>query len=210
MRKTIAVILILALFLLPGCGRQAASWKEYTMNPDGTLDKLRWGMTYSQAVRTEKSMRRNNPDAWWGYQPDGAEAELKFPDGTVLGLWSGNIHLIFRRFSAEGTGAPLRLVEIRVIYSPTDAEIEDVCTRAEACLTQMEPSSGRAWRAAVTLGDRISRDAIEEAFPGLSAEAIQNKQALPLTTAAVTLIEYASIRFTASGYDQALAELLGS
>lgn len=207
MRRLLALLLIIALLLLPGCGDRTADYHRYTLNPDGTLDGLRWGMTYARAVRRVKELRRTAPDAWWGYAPPGSEAEVKLPDGTVLGFWSGNIHMVFRRFSGEGKNAPLRLAEIRVIFY--DAETEALCRAAGEQLTGMQSKRQTFLASPETLGDRMDREAVAKAWEGYTEEFIEGKCAAPLYTAAVTTVEYGHRQLTTEGYHLALAEILG-
>lgn len=207
MRRLLALLLVFALLLLPGCGKRADSPRAYTLNPDGTVDNLRWGMTYAQAARRVKQIAQEHPDAWWGYEPEGTEVTVFMPLGVFLGYWPGYVHLIFRHFTAEGKRSPLRLVEIRVSFSP-EAELEDLCSRAEAALTLMEPKSAWSWTSSDTLGDRASREAIEETYRGYTEEFIQRKCDMPLYTVSVSYAEYRHKLLTANGYYAALAEIL--
>ena len=54
MRKLLALLLILALLLLPGCSPKARKDDSpLTLNPDGTLGNLRWGMRYAEAANAD-------------------------------------------------------------------------------------------------------------------------------------------------------------
>lgn len=207
MRRLLALLLVFALLLLPGCGKRADPPRAYTLNPDGTVDNLRWGMTYAQAARRVKQIAQEHPDAWWGYEPEGTEVTVFMPQGTFLGFWTGYVHLIFRHFTAEGSRSPLRLAEIRASFSP-EAELEDLCFRAEEALTLMEPKSAWSWTSPETLGDRASREAIDEAYKGYTEEFIQRKCDTPLYTVSVSNAEYGHKLLTANGYYAVLAEIL--
>ena len=208
MRRLFSVLLMVFLLLLPGCGNRAPKDDgPLTLNPDGTVDSLRWGMTYAQAARKVRQIAQEHPDAWWGYEPEGTEVTVFMPLGVFLGYWPGYVHLIFRHFTAEGKRSPLRLVEIRVSFSP-EAELEDLCSRAEAALTLMGPKSAWSWTSPETLGDRVSRESIEEAYRGYTEEFIQRKCDMPLYTVSVSYAEYRHKLLTANGYYAALAEIL--
>ena len=101
MRRLLALLLVFALLLLPGCGKTEKT-PQYNLNPDGTVDSLRWGMTYAQAARKVKQIAQEHPDVWWGYEPEGTEVTVFMPQGTFLDYWTGYVHLIFRHFTAEG------------------------------------------------------------------------------------------------------------
>ena len=207
MRRLLALLLVFALLLLPGCGKKADPPRKYTLNPDGTVDNLRWGMTYAQAARTVKQIAREHPDAWWGYEPEGPEVTVFMPQGTLLGFWTGYVHLIFRHFTAEGSRSPLRLAEIRVSFSP-ETELEDLCSRAEEALTLMGPKSAWSWASPETLGDLASREAIEKTYRGYTEESIQRKCDTPLYTVSVSNAEHQPKLLTANGYYAVLAAIL--
>ena len=206
-RKLLALLLILALLPLPGCGKREYPPRAYTLNPDGTVDSLRWGMTYAQAARKVRQIAQEHPDAWWGYEPEGTEVTVFMPQGAILGYGTGYVRLIFRHFTAEGSRSPLRLAEIRVSFYP-EAELEDLCSRAEEALTLMEPKSAWSWTSPETLGDRVSRESIEEAYRGYTEEFIQRKCDMPLYTVSVSNAEYRHKLLTANGYYAALAAIL--
>ena len=105
MRRLLAMLLVFALLLLPGCGKTVKP-PQYNLNPDGTVDNLRWGMTYAQAARMVKQIAQEHPDAWLGDEPEGTEATVFMPQGTILGYGTGYVHLIFRHFTAEGKRSP--------------------------------------------------------------------------------------------------------
>ncbi len=207
MRRLLALLLVFALVLLPGCRRRALPKPEYTLNPDGTVDSLRWGMTYAQAARTVKQIAQEHPDAWLGDEPEGTKATVFMPQGTILGYGTGYVHLIFRHFTAEGKRSPLRLAEIRVSFYP-EAELEDLCFRAEEALTLMEPKSAWSWTSPETLGDRASREAIEKTYRGYTEESVQRKCDTPLYTVPVSYAEYRHKLLTANRYYAAFTVIL--
>ena len=54
MRRMFSVLLMILLLLLPGCGNRAPKDDgPLTMNPDGTLGNLRWGMRYAEAASAD-------------------------------------------------------------------------------------------------------------------------------------------------------------
>lgn len=205
MRRLLALLLVFALLLLPGCSKTEET-PQYNLNPDGTVDNLRWGMTYAQAARTVKQIAQEHPDAWWGYEPEGTEVTVFMPLGAFLGYWPGYVHLIFRHFTAEGKRSPLRLAEIRVSFSP-EAELEDLCSRAEEALTLMEPKSAWSWASPETLGDRASREAIGKTYRGYTEESVQRKCDTPLYTVSVSNADGHKL-LTANGYYAVLAAIL--
>lgn len=205
MRRLLALLLVFALLLLPGCSKTEET-PQYNLNPDGTVDNLRWGMTYAQAARTVKQIAQEHPDAWWGYEPEGTEVTVFMPLGAFLGYWPGYVHLIFCHFTAEGKRSPLRLAEIRVSFSP-EAELEDLCSRAEEALTLMEPKSAWSWASPETLGDRASREAIEKTYRGYTEESVQRKCDTPLYTVSVSNADGHKL-LTANGYYAVLAAIL--
>ena len=139
-----------------------------------------------------------------GDEPEGTEATVFMPQGTILGYGTGYVHLIFRHFTAEGKRSPLRLAEIRVSFYP-EAELEDLCFRAGEALTLMEPKSAWSWASPETLGDRASREAIEKTYRGYTEESVQRKCDTPLYTVPVSYAEYRHKLLTANGYYAVLA-----
>ena len=86
MRRLLVLLLVLALVLLPGCGRRVQPTPEYSLNPDGSPDRLRWGMTYTQAARLVKQIAQDHPDARWGwYEPTRTELTVGLQNGHFLG-----------------------------------------------------------------------------------------------------------------------------
>ena len=205
MRRLLALLLVFALLLLPGCSKTEET-PQYNLNPDGTVDNLPWGMTYVQAARTVKQIAQEHPDVWWGYEPEGTEVTVFMPQGTFLDYWTGYVHLVFRHFTAEGKRSPLRLTEIRVSFYP-ETELEDLCSRAEEALTLMEPKSAWSWASPETLGDRASREAIEKTYRGYTEESVQSKCDTPLYTVSVSNADGHKL-LTANGYYAVLAAIL--
>ena len=207
MRKSVVFLLVLALVLLPGCGRKAPSTPEYTLNPDGTIDRLRWGMTYAQAGRVVKSIREQHPDILWGDEPAVTELTVLLPVGVVQGRWAYIIQLTFRHLWQEGKRSPLRLVEIQMTFSP-ETELSALRAWAAEALSGMEQKT--EWRLASpeTLGDRVSREVLLEVYHGYSDEYLSRLPEEPLYSAAVTATEYQHTRLTTEGRGAALAEAL--
>ena len=184
---------------------------EYTLNPDGTVDKLRWGMTYTQAARVLKQIAQDHPDARWGwYEPTGTEVTVHLRNGHFLGSYSNALELHFRRFSAEGAGSHLRLADIRIVTGPFDGvEPEVMAARAEEALTGLEPLKDWAWASPETLGERVGREALEALWPGYLEEFIQRRYDSPPVTADLTMGQYQYKTLVFDGYCAALAEVLG-
>lgn len=210
MRRLLALLLVFALVLLPGCRHRALPTPEYTLNPDGTVDRLRWGMTYTQAARVVKQIAQDHPDARWGwYEPTGTELTVRLPDGRFLGTYTCAFELHFRRFSAEGKGSHLRLADIRIVMGPYDGvELEDMAARAETALTGLEPVKDCAWASPETLGQRVGREALEALWPGYLEGFIQRRYDSPLVAADLTMGQYQWKTIVFDGYYAALAEVL--
>lgn len=210
MRRLLALLLVLALVLLPGCGRRAQPTPEYSLNPDGSPVRLRWGMTYTQAARVVKQIAQDHPDARWGwYEPTGTELTVGFPSGHFLGTYTSVFELHFRRFSAEGRGSHLRLADIRIVVGPYDGvELEELAARAEAVLTGLRPVKDFSWASPETLGQQVGREAVEALWPGYMEGFIQRRYDSPLVTASVTMGNYQYKTLAIDGYYAALAEVL--
>ena len=212
MKKRIIIVgVLLVLVIISGCGRRVVPTPEYTLNPDGTVDKLSWGMTYTQAARVVKQIAQEHPDARWGwFEPSGTELTVRLPDGHFLGTYTSVFELHFRRFSAEGKGSHLRLAEIRVGVSPTaNVELEELAVRAEAALTGLEPAEECSWASSETLGERVGQEALEALWTGYQEDSIQHRYDSPLITAYVTLDENQYKYLVLDGYYAALANVLG-
>lgn len=207
MRKSILFLLLLALILLPGCGGKPKA-PEYSLNRDGTLGRLRWGMTYAQAARVVKSIREEHPDILWGVEPEVSELTVRLPTGCVQGRWSDNIHLLFRHFWQEGKRSPLRLAEIRVVFSP-GTELSELRSWAAETLSGMERKTEWRLTSPETLGDRVSREVLAEVYHGCSEDFLDRLLSESLYTATVTSIEYQYKRLTTDGREAVLAQVLG-
>ncbi|MBR5701275.1 MAG: hypothetical protein IKX47_02315 [Oscillospiraceae bacterium] len=213
MKKNIPILLLCLVlsFALMGCGRGEKQTIRYTLNPDGTLNKLQWGMTFAQAAQAEKSIAKDNYQTQTQLEQGkdaGEELTILLPQGQLLDLGTSTVQLRFCRIAEEGEGAPLRLTDIRVLFGP-GVEREDLSDRVEGALTAMEAAGYSSWAAAAILGDRIRRAALEKARPDWSEEIIQRKLESPLYTASVGIAEYEHVHLSTRGYYQALGEVLG-
>lgn len=211
MRRLFSVLLMVFLLLLHGCGKTEET-PQYNLNPDGTIGDLRWGMTFTQAARAEKGIAHIYPGAaFLGSQPtDKSTLRIRLPDGEFLGT---NIPVIvelyFQRISKERNQTPpLRLTEIR-IFIVSITEKVDLTDWAGACLTRMEPvtepAAISAWASAETLGDRVPRDILQEAFRYNTEAYIDSLCGKALYTASTDT----ATRLFTGGYYQALAAALG-
>ena len=212
MKKKILILLLCLVFpiALMGCGSGDRKISQYTLNPDGTLNKLQWGMTFAQAARVEKRITEDNVQTTLALEQGkdaGEELTFLLPQGQLLGLGTSTVQLCFCRIAEEGEGAPLRLTDIRVLVGP-GVEREDLSARVEGALTAMEAAGYSSWAAAATLGDRIRREALEKAWPDWSEEIIQRKLESPPYTASVGIDEYEHVHLSTRGYYQALGEVL--
>ena len=106
MRKCIVFLLVLALVLvcLPSCGKKAPMDEgPLSINPDGTLGLLRWGMTREEAAKADRRIVFDaSEDGGW------SSCEVEF-----LGRqWT--LRLDFVPFSEEGEEGPRRLCLLRL------------------------------------------------------------------------------------------------
>ena len=208
MKRFVLFALCTALLLsLMGCGSRETVTR-YTLNPDGSLNKLRWGMTFAQAAKAEKGIAKDN-DQTQAALEHGRDGEntlwISLPPGEFLENWAEQVRLRFSRFPSEGESAPLRLVEIQVLMGP-EADKAALVSRAEAALTALTPSGHGSFASSETLGDRIGKEALSAAYPEWSAVTVKSMRELPLVNAAVSDAEYDHKCFSSSGYCLALAE----
>lgn len=206
MRKAVAFLLILALLLLPGCSKTEET-PRYTLNPDGTIGDLCWGMTFTEAARAEKSIAHIYPGAaFLGSQPtDKSSLRIRLPNGEFLGTGAHVVELSFQRISKERKETPpLRLTEIRILVIRKTEET-GLADWAGACLTLMEPTAINTWTSVGTLGDRVPRDVLQEAFRDNTEAYIDSLCGVALYTASAS-----STRLFTNGYYQALAVALES
>ena len=211
MRRLFSILLMVFLLLLPGCSKTEET-PHYTLNPDGTIGDLRWGMTFTEAARAEKGIADIYPGAaFLGLQPtDKSILPIHLPKGEFLGIDTPVIvELYFQRISKERNQTPpLRLTEIR-IFIVSITEKVDLTDWAGACLTRMEPATEQtainAWTSAETLGDRVPRDILQKAFRYNTEAFIDSLCGKALYTASADT----ATRLFTGGYYQALAAALG-
>ncbi len=192
MRRCV-VFLLIFLLLLPGCaGRQAAALEP---NRDGTLGKLRWGMTPEEAAKADSRVRFSPKAAEDGSVPEDREfvtEEVRFLDHTAA------LKLFFHRYRQEGENAPLRLYQITLWFrcGEGDPDCTLLLTQAlgEKNLREVYdaprwdrdgnfrfhrarelPEIEQGWRSEETLSDRVSWEAVEAAYPTLTEEQLAER-----------------------------------
>ena len=211
MRKCIVFLLVLALVLvLPGCGKKApADEGPLSINPDGTLGLLRWGMTREEAAKADRRIVFTT-------EPGRADSVC---DVEFLGHQTG-LALFFAQFPQEGDYAPDRLVLIRAFLFLEKGE-PDYIPIVGAYFTQGEEElsyGSGGWSSAETLEDRIPMEKLEEFYPdgvenGLTAQPLWQAAAasskgpadaggIPARTGDREFI------YNAVGYLQVIAEIL--
>ena len=98
MKKKILILLLCLVFpvALMGCGSGDRKISQYTLNPDGTLNKLQWGMTIPQAARVEKRITEDNVQTTLALEQGkdaGEELTILLPQGQLLGLGTSTVQL---------------------------------------------------------------------------------------------------------------------
>lgn len=191
MRKSVVFLLILALALawLPGCGKKATMDEgSLTINPDGTLGLLRWGMTREEAAKADRRIVFDaSEDGGW------SSCEVEF-----LGRqWT--LRLDFIPFSEEGEEGPRRLSMLRLF--PLEAGMgTELIEPMEAMLgprnvkvyhrNQVWQEDGSFtctssrdyadwawyWESEEAIGSRVSRKKLEKAYPEAEPERLNSLQ----------------------------------
>ena len=159
MRRTIVFLLILVLTLvwLPGCGAKTPKDEgPISINPDGTVGLLRWGMTRQEAEKADRRIV---------FAPD-PEHMVNTCNLTFLDHEAG-LSLFFRSFPEEGEDAPERLYMIRAFLRLKKGEPDYVpMVGAYFAGGREELSYGSGgWASAETLEDRIPRERLEALWP---------------------------------------------
>jgi hypothetical protein len=165
MRKRVLLLLLIAL-LLPGCGPKAPTDEgPLTLNPDGTLGNLRWGMRYAEAVKADSRIRLGVNAG-----PGTDSCTVEFLGKT----WTLNL-----TFGAPGVLSPYaqddvsRLGQIELI-PPEGESWEELVEPLEAALGPRNirvryqaplPEWAWAWQSAETLGDRLTERELAAAYP---------------------------------------------
>lgn len=159
------VLLLLFALLLPGCGNRAPKDDgPLTINPDGTVGLLRWGMTWEEVQRADS--RIVFPEEAGDADADHVSkaANVEFMDRQA------GLTLRFIRFPEEGENAPRRLYMIH-IFSNLKAGEPDYIPLVKACLTSDTVEVGRQrrgsgeWGSTKTLEDCIPRDRLDALYP---------------------------------------------
>ena len=176
----LVLLLLFALLLPAGCAPKDDG--PLTMNPDGTLGLLRWGMTLEQAEKADKRIVLTMTDS-------GGYCDLEFLGRKwQLSLW-------FARFDEEGPDAALRLYSLR-LYPAEAGEWETLIGPLETmlgprnirtyyrnqkwqedgsftCTSQRELEDWeRYWASEKSIGDRVNRKTLEKAYPDKDPEAM--------------------------------------
>lgn len=213
MKKNIPILLLCFVlsFALMGCGRGEKQTTRYALNPDGTLNQLRWGMTFAQAAQAEKGIAKDNDQTQTQLEQgkdEGSELIVSLPPGELLGIWAQVLELRFCRLPEEGNDAPLRLTDIRILAGP-EAEREDLATQAESALTMLEKEGYSSWKSADTLGAHVTGEALKKVHPNWSEGTIMGALDMPLYSASVSFAEYNYKCLSTSGLYKVLTEVLG-
>lgn len=150
-------VLVLMLLLLPGCGSKGPRDEgPLTLNPDGTLGNLRWGMTREEAAVADRRIIYNTDPA---RASDACNVEF-------LGRQAG-VALHFRSFPEEGEDAPERLWLIKVSFFLERGEPDYIPIVGEHFTeSEEEQSYGYGgWTSTETLEDRVPRKRLEKLWP---------------------------------------------
>ncbi len=182
MRRFLALLLFFALLLLPGCGKTARTTDEgpLTLNPDGTLGNLRWGMRYAEAVNADSRIRLGTSD-----DPNLNICEVEFlgkrwtlsltfgPPATMAGYVGDGVSRLGRMTlspleegSWEDLVEPLeavlgpRNITARYVGPEWDEEGRFTCSSHEGL-----PKWAWAWESAETMGSRLTGRELAAAYP---------------------------------------------
>ena len=213
MKKKILILLLCLVFpvALMGCGSGDRKISQYTLNPDGTLNKLQWGMTFAQAAQAEKGIAKDNYQTQTQLEQGkdaGRELIVSLPPGELLGIWAQVLELRFCRLAEEGNNAPLRLTDIRILVGH-EVEREDLACKAESALTVLEIEGNSSWKSADTLGAYVTGEAMKKVYPNWAEETIRGCLDMPLYSASVSFAEYNYKCLSTSGLYKVLTEVLG-
>lgn len=156
------VLLLLFALLLPGCGNRAPKDDgPLTINPDGTVGLLRWGMTWEEVQRADS--RIVFPEEAGDADADHVSkaANVEFMDRQA------GLTLRFIRFPEEGENAPRRLYMIH-IFSNLKAGEPDYIPIVGEHFTESEEEQSYGyggWTSTETLEDRVPRKRLEKLWP---------------------------------------------
>ena len=178
MRRLFSVLLMVFLLLLPGCGNRAPKDDgPLTLNPDGTLGNLRWGMRYAEAASADSRIvltSTADPNAErCTVEFLGKRWTLELYFNTVGSyLQNGVRRLIRLTLSPLEEGSWEELVEpLEAVLGPRnitaryldpkwDEEGRFTCSSHEGL-----PKWAWAWESAETMGSRLTDRELAAAYP---------------------------------------------
>ena len=184
--SALVLLLLFALLLPAGCAPKDDG--PLTMNPDGTLGLLRWGMTREEAARADRRIV---------FTPD-PERSAESCQVDFLGRqWT--LRLDFMPFSEEGEEGPRRLSTLRLypretglgteLIEPMEAMLGPRNVKAyPRSLVWQEDGSFTCtssqdyadwawyWESEESIGSRVSRKKLEQAYPDAEPERLNSLQ----------------------------------
>ena len=181
MRRLLALLLLFTLLLLTGCRTKAPSDEgPLTLNPDGTLGNLRWGMRYAEAVNADSRIRLGTSD-----DPNLNICEVEFlgkrwtlsltfgPPAAMAGYVGDGVSRLGRMTLSpleEGSWEELvepleavlgpRNITARYVGPEWDEEGRFTCSSHEGL-----PKWAWAWESAETMGSRLTDRELAAAYP---------------------------------------------
>ena len=181
MRRSLAFLLVLALLLLPGCGPKAQKADgPLTLNPDGTLGNLRWGMRYAEAFHADS---RIIPGTGGDPNLESCTVEFLGKQWTLTLVFGASAHMSghvrdgVRRLTRlelsplEG-GSWEELVEpLEAVLGPRNITARYVSPTWDeegnfSCLTRERiPQWAWAWTSGETMGDLLTEKELAAAYP---------------------------------------------
>lgn len=181
MRKCIVFLLVLALVLFPGCGKKApADQGPLTLNPDGTLGNLRWGMRWAEAAAADSRFSIGT-----GENPNRNSFEVEFlgkrwtltlsigASAYMAGYVRDGVSRLGRlELSPLEEGSWEELVEpLEAVLGPQNITARYVDPKWDEagnfiCLYREPlPEWAWAWASAETLGDRLTDRELAVSYP---------------------------------------------
>ncbi len=187
MRRIITLLLVLSLLLLPGCGKPAQPKDEgpLTLNPDGTLGNLRWGMSYGETAYADNRIVFGSGGDLSGESCAVEFLGKKWRLTPAFGFYDRG-HIVFgsngtRRYLVgleltplEESGGWKELAgSLEAVFGPRNIRFEAsgeswddegnyTCTDARDL-----PEWAWRWASSEVLGDRVSRETLVRSVPDL-------------------------------------------